>query len=115
MRLPSGNYEAYDLDDNKHVADFNNARYDGDTRGFPWLVANWHSVIAVPTFNNGELTELALHPIDLGYGKPAHVRGRPLLADDELSEVVIDEVSRLSEPYGTEVEMRRGVGYVVLD
>lgn len=115
LRLPSGNYEAFDLGDNSHVADFNDRRYDGDTRGFPWLVANWHSVIAVPTFNDGELTELALHPIDLGYGKPAHVRGRPLLANDELSEVVIDEVNRLSEPYGTEIEMRRGVGYVVLD
>ena len=115
LRLPSDNYEPYDLDDNAHVADFNFERYEGDTRGFPTLQENWESVIAIPTFNDGELTQLSLHPIDLAYGQPPQVRGRPLLADDDLGEKIIGDLQRLSEPYGTEIEMRRGVGYVVLD
>ena len=115
LRLPSGNYEALDLDDNSHVADFNFERYDGDAKGFPALKTNWESVIAVPTFNDGKLTELALHPIDLAYGRPAQVRGRPLLAGEELGEKIIDDLKTLSEPYGTTIEMRRGVGYVQLD
>lgn len=115
LRLPNGNYEAYDLDENAHVADFNDARYSDDTRGFPAVPEIWESVIAVPTFNNLRLTELKLYPISLGYGQPRQVRGRPLFADEELGRKIIGDLQRLSEPYGTTIEMRRGIGYVNLD
>jgi poly-gamma-glutamate synthesis protein (capsule biosynthesis protein) len=115
LRLPSGNYEAYDLDQNAHVADFNDARYDEDTKGFPAVAEIWESVIAVPTFNNRRLTELKLYPISLGFGQPRQVRGRPLFADEELGQKIIDDLRRLSQPYGTEIDMRRGIGYVRLD
>lgn len=114
LRLPSDNYEEYDLDDGAHVADFNGARYENDTTGFPTLVENWESVIAEPTFRGGELSELKLYPISLGYGAPPQVRGRPLLAKRELGEKIIGDLQRLSEPYGTEIEFRRGIGIVKL-
>ncbi len=114
LRLPSENYERYDLDETAHVADFNDARYENDTTGFPALQENWEAIIAVPTFENRELTEVALYPIDLGYRKSRTIRGRPILADEELGEKIIADLVRLSEPYGTEIEMRRGVGYVKL-
>jgi poly-gamma-glutamate synthesis protein (capsule biosynthesis protein) len=114
LRLPSGNYEAYDLDSNAHVADFNDARYEDDTKGFPAVPEIWESVIAAPTFNNGRLTELKLYPISLGYGQPRQVRGRPLFANKELGAKIIDDMKRLSEPYGTTIEMRSGIGYVKL-
>jgi poly-gamma-glutamate synthesis protein (capsule biosynthesis protein) len=114
LRLPSDNYERYDLDGNAHVADFNNARYEGDTTGFPVLKENWESVIAVPTFRGGDLAELQLYPIGLGYGQPPQVRGRPLFADQELAGKIIGDLQRLSEPYGTEIELRRGIGVVKL-
>ena len=68
----------------------------------------------MPVFVGEELTELALHPITLGYGQPVQVRGRPLLAGGELGEKIIDDIKRLSEPFGTEITMRRGIGYVEL-
>jgi poly-gamma-glutamate synthesis protein (capsule biosynthesis protein) len=114
LRLPSENYEAYKLGDDSHVADFNDARYENDTTGFPAIREIWEAVIAVPTFRDRKLAELALYPIDLGFGKPTQVRGRPILADRELGEKIIDDLKRLSEPYGTEIEMRRGIGYVNL-
>lgn len=114
LRLPSENYERYDLDETAHVADFNEARYENDTTGFPALQENWEAIIAVPTFENRELTEVALYPIDLGYRKSPTIRGRPILADEELGEKIIADLVRLSEPYGTEIDMRRGVGYVKL-
>lgn len=114
-RLPSDNYESYDLGENAHVADFNDARYEDDTKGFPAIPEIWEAVIAVPTFRNRQLSELALYPIDLGFGLPRQVRGRPLLADAELGEKIIGDLQRLSEPYGTTIEMRRGVGYVQID
>lgn len=114
QRLPSENYERYDLDEQKHVADFNDARYKNDTSGFPAVPEIWESVIAVPTFTNRKLTELALYPIDLGFGLPRSVRGRPLLANEELGREIINDLRELSAPYGTEITWRRGVGYVKL-
>ncbi|MDX1480534.1 MAG: CapA family protein [Woeseiaceae bacterium] len=115
LRLPSENYERYDLGPHQHVADFNDARYDNDTKGFPAVPEIWEAVIAVPTFTNRELTELALYPIDLGFGLPRSVRGRPLLARPELAEKIIEDLRERSAPFGTEIEFRRGVGYVDLD
>ena len=115
QRLPSGNYERYELDGNAHVADFNDVRYDNDTKGFPAIPEIWEAVIAVPKFQNQELSELALYPISLGFGEPRQVRGRPLLADDELGKKIIGDLQRLSEPYGTTIDMRRGIGYVQIE
>jgi len=115
LRLPSDNYERYDLGERSHVADFNDARYENDSTGFPALQENWEAIIAVPTFENRQLTELALYPIDLGFGKTRQIRGRPILADDDLGQKIMADLARLSEPFGTEFEYRRGVGYVKLD
>jgi poly-gamma-glutamate synthesis protein (capsule biosynthesis protein) len=114
LRLPYDNYARYELDDNAHVADFNDARYEDDTKGFPVLRENWESVVAVPTFRNGSLSQLVLYPINLGYGAPRQIRGRPLFADQELAEKIIGDLQELSKPYGTEIEFRRGVGIVTL-
>jgi poly-gamma-glutamate synthesis protein (capsule biosynthesis protein) len=114
LRLPYDNYARYELDDNAHVADFNDMRYEDDTKGFPALRKNWESVIAVPTFVDGSLSQLALYPIHLGYGAPPQVRGRPLFADRELAEKIIGDLQELSKPYGTEIEFRDGIGFVNL-
>ncbi len=114
-RLPSDNYEAFDLNENHHVADFNDRRYENDTKGFPTVAEVWEAVIAVPKFRNRELVEVALYPIDLAFGEPVHVRGRPLLADDELGEKILEYLQARSDQYGTEIEIRRGVGYIKID
>ncbi len=114
-RLPADNYVRYELDGDQHVADFNDVRYAEDSKGFPTVPGIWEAVVAVPTFNDRNLTELALYPIDLGFGRSRQVRGRPLLANPELGEKIIGALQRLSGQYGTEIVMRRGVGYVQLE
>ena len=114
LRLPSENYEPYDLDADAHVADFNDRRYRNDTTGFPADRLIWESVVAVPRFDGRTLTELALHPITLGFGQPRTVRGRPLLAEGALATKILGDVERLSAPYGTRLSVRDGVGYVDL-
>jgi len=115
LRLPYDNYKSYDLGQNAHVADFNAARYENDTKGFPSLPGIWEAVVAVPVFVGDRLTELALHPITLGYGLPVQVRGRPLMAKGELAQKIVGDLQGLSAPFGTEITLRRGVGYVKLD
>ena len=112
LRLPAANYEPYDLGPDNHVADFNASRYRNETTGFPVNPEIWESVIAVPTFLDGELTELALHPITLGFGEPAWVRGRPMLARGKLAGKILNDLIERSAPYGTQIDVRDGVGYV---
>ena len=114
LRLPSENYEQYDLGPDAHVADFNTRRYSNDTRGFPADPLIWESVVAVPRFRGKQLLELVLHPISLGYKQSAARRGRPVLADPELGKKIIGGLVKLSAPFGTSIDYRDGVGHVVL-
>lgn len=118
LRLPFDNYDPYDqgYDPNAGVADFNSARYANETRGFPTNREIWESVVAVPTFEGERLVSLELHPITLGFGQPAQVRGRPMFADRELGQKIIQDLVERSQPHGTTVEWdaSRGIGVVRL-
>jgi poly-gamma-glutamate synthesis protein (capsule biosynthesis protein) len=114
LRLPYESYEPYGLGADQHVADFNDRRYDNDRRGFPSRREMWESVIALPRWQGRALVELRLVPITLGFGRPRQVRGRPLLADADLARKIIDDLARLSAPFGTRIEFRDGTGLVRL-
>jgi poly-gamma-glutamate synthesis protein (capsule biosynthesis protein) len=112
LRLPSENYERFKLGETAHHADFNAARYENDTKGFPTLKGNWEAVVAVPVFRGQRLTGVELHPISLGYGLPPAVRGRPLLAKGAQATGILSGLESLSAPFGTRIDVRGGVGYV---
>ncbi len=115
LRLPSENYEQYHLGSAGTVGDFNERRYGADdSRGFVADALIWESVVAVPRFKGKQLVELALHPISLGFKKPASQRGRPMLADPEVGRKIIDDLIKLSAPLGTTIQYRNGVGYIEL-
>ena len=75
----------------------------------------WESVVVVPRWSNRTLNSIELHPISLGFGKPRTFRGRPRLADEELGRKIIEDVRRLSAPFGTRIEYRNGIGVVLLE
>jgi poly-gamma-glutamate synthesis protein (capsule biosynthesis protein) len=112
QRLPHENYAPLGLGEDKGLSDFNDARYDHDRTGFPASPEIWESVVAEAVFEGKALAELRLHPISLGFGKPRHVRGRPLEAGEELSRKIISDLTRLSKPFGTDVLYEDGVGIV---
>lgn len=112
LRLPDENYRPYALDESRGVADFNDARYANDTRGFPTQREIWESVVAVVRWRDKAVDGIELHPITLGFGKPRTVRGRPMLAEGELARKIIGDVTERSRPFGTTIEWRDGVGVV---
>jgi poly-gamma-glutamate capsule biosynthesis protein CapA/YwtB (metallophosphatase superfamily) len=114
LRLPYENYERYKLGSNAHVADFNDARYDFGRRGRPVTPEIWESVIAVPCWRGKKLIEIRLYPISLGFGKSRTKRGRPMFADRDLSIKIIEDLKRLSKPFGTTIDIREGIGVVRL-
>jgi len=114
LRLPADNYEPYGLDGQAHVADFNDARYDHDRRGFPSDAEIWEAVVAIPTWTSDRLSGIELHPISLGFGQPRTVRGRPMPAEPELAAKIVGDLQRLSQPFGTTIAFRDGIGVVEL-
>ncbi len=107
---PSYNYESVKLNHDATPADFYDARSDGDTRGFPGSSIFWESVVARCEYKNKNLSEITLHPIDLGHGRPRSQRGRPVLASGNLVKKTLDRMDRLSRPFGVGVAVRNGVG-----
>ena len=114
LRLPAENYARYDLDPTAGVSAFNYERYAGDTRSFPADPEIWERAIAIPSFRGGELIELRLLPVTLGFGEPPSVRGRPLPATGELGRKIVQDVIERSAHFGTMVEERDGTAWVRL-
>jgi poly-gamma-glutamate synthesis protein (capsule biosynthesis protein) len=114
QRLPHENYAPLGLGEGKGLSDFNDARYDHDRTGFPASPEIWESVVAEVVFEGKDLAELKLYPISLGFGKARQVRGRPLFADEALSRKILSDLTRLSKPFGTEVQYVDGIGVVKL-
>ena len=114
LRQPPENYEPLGMPEGSGVADFNDRRSNNNTIGFPADPYIWESVIALPQFTGRQLTGLKLYPITLGFRKPRTQRGWPAFADPGLSRKIIDDLTRLSAPFGTKVELRDGIGIVVV-
>jgi poly-gamma-glutamate synthesis protein (capsule biosynthesis protein) len=114
LRLPSENYETYNLGPTAHVADFGDARTDSDRRGWPAERDYWESILAIPEWKGGSLAELKIYPLSLGFGQSRATRGRPLLAEGATAQKILDDVTRLSKPFGTVVEIHDGTGSVDL-
>ncbi len=114
LRQPQENYDSQGLGVDARVGDFNNKRTANDTRSWPAQRGIWESVVAQPTFEGEKLIELKLTPVTLGFGRPAGVRGRPVLAAPDEANKIIGDLIRMSAPLGTKIENRHGIGYVVL-
>ena len=114
QRQPPENYAplGMTLESGAGVGDFNDRRSNNDTVGFPADPRIWESVVAMPRFSGKKLTELKLYPISLGYKKPRPQRGWPMLAAPELSKKIIDDLVKFSEPFGTTIDFKDGVGIV---
>jgi poly-gamma-glutamate synthesis protein (capsule biosynthesis protein) len=93
-------------------ADFYDKRSANDTTGQTVQPIRWQTALARTTWRQGELAEIRLHPVDLGYGKARSERGRPVLAQDEVAQEVLERFQRLSAPFGTTVDLEDGVGVI---
>ncbi len=112
--MPADNYERVGLGDTNTPADYYDKRSDNDKRGFPADPKFWESFMPWCRFEAGNLVEMKLFPVTLGFGKRRTVRGRPMLASGELAERILAKVVELSKPFGTHIEIKGEVGIVKL-
>lgn len=74
----------------------------------------YHSVIAVSRFDHGHAAEVRLYPVDLGLTAGNVNQGIPRLASPAVSKTILEELQRLSNPYGTTITIEGAVGVVTL-
>jgi len=110
--FPADAYERFDLDLKATPSDFLDARTNGGKKGHPSDPAYWENMFAVCEFANKSLKEIRIHPIDQGFGRPRPQRGRPVLADGEVAQRVIERVTRLSARYGTKIVNKGDIGVI---
>ena len=58
---------------------------------------------------DGKITEVQLYPVTLNMEKYRSQKGRPVM---NKSEDTLQYLAKLSEPYGTKIEIVDGVGYI---
>ncbi|MCM3431243.1 CapA family protein [Brevibacillus invocatus] len=109
---PADFYQHYGLSHNHNVADALEAMSANYTRGLCVHREVWEAVIPLWKMQDGELLEIELHPIELGYELPVHRMGWPRKST---SPHIMESLKALSEPFGTHVEIdEEGVGRVRL-
>ena len=109
---PSYNYDQIGLDHYHTPADFYDKRSDKGTRGFPGDPIYWQSVVAQIKFSGGDLDSLEVVPIDMGYGKPRSMTGRPLIASGSIATQALSRIKDLSEAMGTAISINQNRGVV---
>ena len=115
QRLAPDDYDLMGIDLDKTVSELFDEAFDGGKRSFPADHLYWESVLPICTYEDRRLTGLELHPLDLGYGHGLPRRGIPRLAERDLGDRILNWMVELSEPFGTEIRVQDGVGYVEVD
>jgi poly-gamma-glutamate synthesis protein (capsule biosynthesis protein) len=71
----------------------------------------WESVIAVSRFENGQVSEIRLYPIDLSSPRDSQ-RGIPRPALPEKAQAILERLAKLSAPFGTKIQIKEKVGII---
>lgn len=104
--LPLDFYEKYGLTGEASSADGFDVRSDNGKKGLGANQAVWKSVIPKLYWKNGVLQRIELQPIDLGYDLPRYRKGWPKLTSDTH---VLEQMIRLSKPFGTDLTLTQGM------
>ena len=75
----------------------------------------FESVVAVTHYDEGTLTQIRLHPVDLKFDGPFVDIGTPHLASGEVARRVLETIRDASEPFGTEVRIAGDIGIIELN
>lgn len=108
---PEDLYESYGLTSDAGMQELYRVRTKDYTRGLLADPRFLESVIPYFEVENGKTTKLLLYPIELGYGQARWEVGVPTPAK---SDDVLHRLAKLSETFGTKINVENGIGQVVL-
>lgn len=70
----------------------------------------YESIVTVSRFEQNQLAELRLYPIELGFSKRFANRGIPQLAPTAQAKAILERLQELSEPFRTQIDIEGDVG-----
>ncbi|MER9243848.1 CapA family protein [Mesorhizobium sp. M0633] len=72
----------------------------------------YESIVSVGRFEENQLAELRLHPIELRRSERLANRGVPRLAPAPQAKAILERLQKLSKPFGTHIEIENEVGVI---
>ena len=72
----------------------------------------YEHIVTVSTFSGGQVSEIRLYPIDLGYGAQFVEYGVPRMASPAVAQKTLKRLQELSAPFGTTITVRGNVGVI---
>jgi len=81
-------------------------------RSFGGSSHSLESVVAVSRYEDGQLAEVRLYPIELGRDGPDSRLGIPRIAPPEIAQRILERVQRLSWELGTTISIEGNVGVI---
>ncbi|TIL64206.1 CapA family protein [Mesorhizobium sp.] len=123
LRTPVGAdmFEAYGKD--PRIDTDADVTVDEEAKGYPsaegFLEAlsepvYYQSVVTVSRFEQNELAELRLYPVELGFSKRFANRGVPQLVTGLPARAILERLQKLSKPFGTQVIIENNLGVITL-
>jgi len=112
LYAPEDAYESVGLNSDATMHDFFRTRSNNFKRGLQTQRVMFESVIPKWEIKDGKLTSLELAPIELGFGKARSTNGLPEITDNE---EILHRLAKMSEKYGTKMEIKNGRAKVILD
>ncbi|MEX2746101.1 CapA family protein [Rhizobium mongolense] len=74
----------------------------------------YESIVTVSRFEQNQLAEVRLYPIELGHSKRLANRGIPRLAPLPQAKSILERLQKLSKPFETQIIIENGVGVIRL-
>ncbi|MDX8480132.1 CapA family protein [Mesorhizobium sp. VK24D] len=74
----------------------------------------YESIVTVCRFEQNQLAELRLYPIELGYSKRFANRGVPRLAPAPQAKTILERLRKLSKPFGADIAIENDIGVIRL-
>ncbi|MEA4849587.1 MAG: CapA family protein [Clostridiaceae bacterium] len=113
-QLPADYYEKYGLSLDMTAEEALAVRSCNGKRGLQTDFRNYRAIIPMMEFEGETLIKLILKPIELGFERSFALKGLPHEADEAAANEIFSRLSRLSEPYKTEMHMEDGLIHITL-
>ncbi|HEV2287509.1 MAG TPA: CapA family protein [Candidatus Acidoferrales bacterium] len=113
QQTPAGRdqYEAFEMDPSK-VTDYELNQID--LKKYFNSEIWYQSVIAVSKYEHGEVSEIRLYPVELGFTMRGADRGVPRIASPAAAQAILARLQKLSQPFHTEIQIDHDVGIIRL-
>jgi poly-gamma-glutamate synthesis protein (capsule biosynthesis protein) len=113
-KLPTDSYVRFGLGHTNTPADVYDAKAQVDDPEFQVDIIYWQGLLPEVVFKGRALDALTLHIVDQQRDQPRSRHGRPMLSRESTATQALERIAKLSERYGTRIDINRGAADVAI-